>query len=286
MDPISGLVFLVVVAATALGCGGGWTESVSPNFKSRDREKDGGIRLPMGEFVLVDDGDGIFSNDNSKDIWVRNDRSSVSKTDPKLQEYLRSIGIDSGRMQGIQVMPLSEYLKVFKNKTEEMGSTRDTATVWAAYQQIVNAAAAAGIQNASGSPLYQRALEAAGQFGCYIPLNIADEFSRTGALADMELEIDAAATCAKDKKLKDQTFAPRLLEIRTQGLKQAARKLAESSWTLETLGDINKKMLSMSDVAKKNNIQDAVKEDFMSVLRAGYGSVISGILQRDDVKRD
>jgi hypothetical protein len=279
--PQSGVTFLS-------GCGAAYPGA--PTFYNSDDADETGrnfgtggtpMRVQVGNYHLVDNGDGVYRTNDPRDHFENAAGVTVSAKDPALEAYLNSIGLDSKAMDGVRVKELGEYIAVLGPKLMEIKNASDENAVRESYKELSEAANKAGVTFDLGSPLYNRVMATTGSMGCYIPLYLAESHARYGRLDPMNSALTSAQMCASSKSLADQDFPGMISQTKLDGYLSALKSVANSDARYGRIDDMNKTIAVIEASAEKNGILDTIKSKIQETRLIGFNSAIRSVADSD-----
>ncbi len=303
---ISPIVPVLLVVGSISGCSANQRSAVSPFYGQND-PSDTARRISLGDYSVVDDGDGVYTPDSPADRWVSAAGDPVEKTDAELVAFLDRLGIGAESLKAPVGIPvLNHYVTTFREQIEEIKRAEDDAAILAHYETIGEAAAAAGVAIGIDTPLMAQVMKAAGEKGCMLPLRMAVTPAVEGDRDGMFTLLGAAGMCVDELPVSDaekkkvqtrmqeqqQSVVRMNLEARLEQIEAREAAAGDIERTVEMMKTIEKdakqigiftelqvKAASIFLTCLDNAFEVArVRDDAMDALHKGDDTVLVGAL--------
>lgn len=239
-------------------------------------DPDAMITMPMGQFVIVDNGDGVYHQNDPSDFVLLKDGSMASMNHPDVKAYLKGIGIDEQPIFGLKLKNLSDYIAAFEISLPAIRDAQDEATIKQSYEELEDAARGIGAYIDVGSTLYERIIEVVGRNGCYIPLFSAEGSSANGYVESMDAALEGAQSCfSSNGGVGD--LESRIGVIRMDGFKNAISGVTASKSNNGYIDSMDESLAKIEKLAKEDGILSALAGDLFKSRQTGYLAAIKGV---------
>lgn len=182
------------------------------------------IKFGTDFIYFIDDGDGIFHNDNPNDGLELEDGTRIREIHPRAMAILKKL--DIATFHGKPIVPLSYFCLRYEELLPAMKKAKKVSDLMMPYIELRNAALEAGIQmepwpsESGDGHFYKRIQAAIGGMECYLFIGYAQRFINNGSVEGAIQYLARAEACATHHDIPKKKIAPVIDKLMEAGRKK------------------------------------------------------------------